>query len=784
MGWGWLCLFLTLIGLAHTQPEYRIGWQAGNGTQAVLDQFSPTFAEVSSKLNATFTIVPFVHDPDLQQAANNGSLQFVFGGPTVVYCIILSANIQPLATVITLQGGGVSSVLSGSIIVPDNSSVHRVNQLRNKVIAVGQWTGLTTFQSESQLLLTYNMNVFVSTKALVEYTAPSSITAAVAAGVVDAGFVPTKVQPPGIRVLNATAHQDQPLPSTTPTYSNQVFAATANISEEFRTAIVEALINVDPDILNSSGYGGWNVPRSFVDIRRLAQATGLLKASGDGCNDLSQSFAFVNCPAGFQLIPQASLATSCQDSDFSCPPDAMSCICSPCEAIHYPKKYGTLTLPPLLGLVLGISAATLLFTLAVYRWSTLRPRMIPWTKLHVDASMVLGQAKQGVVLQAEYGSRQVVLKRAFVRHSHEKRPFFDGGPSNTTSSLACFCATNPSNVLLNLVGIKGAFDKKCRIVAAQRALDHPNVLKVYGVTAGDDGCEVVAVTELASKGTLAELVSNPSVDINIPAKLRLGLDVASGLNYLHTLHPSEVGRKLRLHHLLLNDSYVCMLNCCFAPPTGSGRSRLYMAPELLRGGKMTQQSDMYAFGMLLWEILHRKQIYDTEDVDEIVFTVQSQTGPDLMRPLLTEADVPASVETLLTSCWAEDPTARPSASTAMQVLHECASQSFTGDLMLETRQQDALLRQMLPEHVVKALKEGRTPSFRKFEMVTIYFSDIQGFTSISSSQEPEQIITMLDDLFGKFDALCIKLELMKVETIGDACEILTPLCLLCPCICL
>ena len=101
-------------------------------------------------------------------------------------------------------------------------------------------------------------------------------------------------------------------------------------------------------------------------------------------------------------------------------------------------------------------------------------------------------------------------------------------------------------------------------------------------------------------------------------------------------------------------------------------------------------------------------------------------------------------------------------------LGEFASESFTGDLMLETRQQEALLRQMLPDHVVKALKEGRTPSYRHFDMVTVYFSDIQGFTSISSSQDSKDVCSMLDDLYTKFDALCQKYELMKVETIGDA----------------
>jgi len=173
--------------------------------------------------------------------------------------------------------------------------------------------------------------------------------------------------------------------------------------------------------------------------------------------------------------------------------------------------------------------------------------------------VVLGQAKKGLVLQAKYGSRMVVLKRAFARSGPAGRAYFDGAPLSTKGGLMQFCAEYPKNTLWNMVGVRGDFDKKCATVAAQKALDHPNVLKVYGVTSGDDGCEVIAVTDLATKGTLSELLNNPSVDVTTAPKLRLALDVALGLQYLHSLQPAEVGRKLRTHHLLLNDNYVCVL---------------------------------------------------------------------------------------------------------------------------------------------------------------------------------------------------------------------------------
>ncbi|XP_030056115.1 guanylate cyclase soluble subunit alpha-2 isoform X2 [Microcaecilia unicolor] len=79
-----------------------------------------------------------------------------------------------------------------------------------------------------------------------------------------------------------------------------------------------------------------------------------------------------------------------------------------------------------------------------------------------------------------------------------------------------------------------------------------------------------------------------------------------------------------------------------------------------------------------------------------------------------------------------------------------------------------LLYSIFPGDVAQQLWEGKSVQARKFDDVTMLFSDIVGFTAVCAQCTPMQVISMLNELYTRFDYQCGILDVYKVETIGDA----------------
>uniref|UniRef100_A0A673GG66 guanylate cyclase n=1 Tax=Sinocyclocheilus rhinocerous TaxID=307959 RepID=A0A673GG66_9TELE len=79
-----------------------------------------------------------------------------------------------------------------------------------------------------------------------------------------------------------------------------------------------------------------------------------------------------------------------------------------------------------------------------------------------------------------------------------------------------------------------------------------------------------------------------------------------------------------------------------------------------------------------------------------------------------------------------------------------------------------LLYSIFPGDVAQRLWQGLPVQAKKFDDVTMLFSDIVGFTAVCAQCTPMQVISMLNELYTRFDYQCGILDVYKIETIGDA----------------
>ena len=79
----------------------------------------------------------------------------------------------------------------------------------------------------------------------------------------------------------------------------------------------------------------------------------------------------------------------------------------------------------------------------------------------------------------------------------------------------------------------------------------------------------------------------------------------------------------------------------------------------------------------------------------------------------------------------------------------------------------ALLAELIPESIIPQVKSGALVA-EKFGDVTIMFTDLKGFTAMSSSIPPAKLLKFLNKLYTRFDLILNTNKVYKVEVIGDA----------------
>ncbi len=88
-------------------------------------------------------------------------------------------------------------------------------------------------------------------------------------------------------------------------------------------------------------------------------------------------------------------------------------------------------------------------------------------------------------------------------------------------------------------------------------------------------------------------------------------------------------------------------------------------------------------------------------------------------------------------------------------------------LSVEREKSERLLLNILPQPIADRLKHGERNIAERYPQVTVLFADIVGFTRLANQIEPEELVSLLNELFSRFDRLTDLHHLEKIKTIGD-----------------
>ncbi|XP_050022436.1 atrial natriuretic peptide receptor 1 isoform X2 [Alexandromys fortis] len=365
----------------------------------------------------------------------------------------------------------------------------------------------------------------------------------------------------------------------------------------------------------------------------------------------------------------------------------------------------------------------------------------------------------------------------------------------------------------NLVAVKRVNRKRIELTRKvlfelkhMRDVQNEHLTRFVG--ACTDPPNICILTEYCPRGSLQDILENESITLDWMFRYSLTNDIVKGMLFLHNGAIYSHGN-LKSSNCVVDGRFVLKitdygLESFRDPEPEQGHTlfakKLWTAPELLwmasPPARGSQAGDVYSFGIILQEIALRSGVFHVEGLDlspkEIIERVTRGEQPPF-RPSMTLQSHLEELGQLMQRCWAEDPQERPpfqQIRLALRKFNKENSSNILDNLLSrmeqyannleelveertqayleEKRKAEALLYQILPHSVAEQLKRGETVQAEAFDSVTIYFSDIVGFTALSAESTPMQVVTLLNDLYTCFDAVIDNFDVYKVETIGDA----------------
>ncbi|VDP25473.1 unnamed protein product [Schistosoma curassoni] len=313
------------------------------------------------------------------------------------------------------------------------------------------------------------------------------------------------------------------------------------------------------------------------------------------------------------------------------------------------------------------------------------------------------------------------------------------------------------------------------------------------------------VFDHCTRGSLKDIIKKESINLDWEFKLSLITDVVKGMRYIHS-SPIKKHGWLKSTNCCVDGRWVVKITDYGLTEIfgiyGTKRKMkdeewLWTAPEHLREETNiysgSQKGDVYSFSIVMQEIITRDEPYGMLGLSASEILSKVRKPPPLCRPKVSQSEAPPAYLEFMKRAWAESPVMRPTFEEIYQQLRQLNQgkklnivdhmfkmmEKYSADLEdqvrvrteeLETEKKktELLIARMLPPVVAETLMSGKPVCPEAFDEVTIYFSDIVGFTTISALSTPFQVVDLLNDLYTMFDSTIDFYDVYKVETIGDA----------------
>uniref|UniRef100_H2YLJ5 receptor protein-tyrosine kinase n=1 Tax=Ciona savignyi TaxID=51511 RepID=H2YLJ5_CIOSA len=219
--------------------------------------------------------------------------------------------------------------------------------------------------------------------------------------------------------------------------------------------------------------------------------------------------------------------------------------------------------------------------------------------------------------------------------------------------------------------------------------DHPNIIQLKGVVT--KSIPAMIITEFMENGSLDKFLQGKVNELTASRLLEMLRGIASGMNYLSSI--KYIHRDLAARNILVSSDLVCKVSDFGLSRTlendpqatyttqGGKIALRWTAPECIRFRQFTSASDVWSYGIVMWEVMsYGEKPY--WDMSNEVVTEVLEDGYRLPAP----ENCPVSIHNLMLKCWSYEAKRRPHPIEIIRTLDQFIKQP---NLLLDTKSHDA-----------------------------------------------------------------------------------------------